>query len=88
MYVGIDLGQRRVHMVGLGADLRLAGATVVDVAELETLRDHLEQTKVVAIDASAALSTAPHASDETLSRKFRSARCAEIALARDHGHWV
>lgn len=88
LYVGIDLGQRRVHVVALDAGLRLATATVVDVAEIETLRDQLEQAEVVAIDAPAALSTAPHASDETLSPKFRSARCAEIALGREHAIWV
>jgi predicted nuclease with RNAse H fold len=42
----------------------------------------------VAIDAPAALSTAPHAADLSLSPKFRRARCCEIALGRRHGLWV
>lgn len=88
MYVGIDLGQRRVHVVALDERLRLAAATLVDVADLETLRDYLKQADAVAIDAPEALSTAPHAGDEALGRKFRSGRCAEVAPGRDHAIWV
>ncbi|HEV2756769.1 MAG TPA: DUF429 domain-containing protein [Actinomycetota bacterium] len=88
MFVGIDLGQRRVHVVALDEQLRLQTATVVDVADLESLRSCLKDAEVVAIDAPEALSTAPHAYDESLSRKFRSARCAEIALGREHRIWV
>lgn len=88
VYAGIDLGQRRVHLVVLDERLRLAAAAVVDVVAMDSLRDYLGKVDVVAIDAPAALSEAPHASDESLSPKFRTARCAEIALARDHGHWV
>jgi len=43
---------------------------------------------VIAIDAPAQLSGAPHAGDETLSPKFRAARCAEVALGRAQGIWV
>ena len=42
----------------------------------------------IAIDAPAALSTAPHAEDPTISGKFRSTRCCEIALGREHRLWV
>ena len=42
----------------------------------------------IAIDAPAALSTAPHGEDPTISGKFRSARCCEIALGREHRLWV
>ena len=88
MFVGIDLGQRRVHAVSLDQNLRLAFATVVDVADLDSLRERLAEARVVAIDAPEALSTAPHAADEALGRKFRSGRCAEVALGREHGIWV
>lgn len=79
LYVGIDLGQRRVHLGALDEDLSLGATKVVDVADLESLREVLEWAFVVAIDAPEALSTSPHADDEVLPPKFRSARCAEIA---------
>ena len=88
MFVGVDLGQRRAHLVALDGGLGLASATVVDVADLESVRAYLEGAEVVAIDAPEGLSAAPHVTDEALSRKFRPARCAEIALGRDHGIWV
>jgi predicted nuclease with RNAse H fold len=88
LYVGIDLGQRRVHVVALDAQLSLGDARVVDVEQLSSLGEILEWALVIAIDAPEALSTAPHADDESLPPKFRSARCAEIALGREHGIWV
>ena len=42
----------------------------------------------MAIDAPAQLSTAPHRDDPELNGKFRTGRCAEIALGREHGSWV
>jgi predicted nuclease with RNAse H fold len=84
LYVGIDLGQRRIHLVAFDDQLGLAEATVVDVADLPSLRGAFERAEVVAIDAPEALSTAPHANDEALPPKFRTARCAEIALRGDH----
>ena len=42
----------------------------------------------VAIDAPSGLSPLAHAGDETLPRKFRAARCGEIALGREAGVWV
>lgn len=63
-------------------------ATVLDATDLGELDRLLEAASVVAIDAPSALSTAPHSDDLTLSRKFRSARCAEIALGKEHRIWV
>jgi hypothetical protein len=42
----------------------------------------------VAVDSPGAWSTAPHAGDETVARKFRLGRCSEIALGREYGIWV
>ena len=93
MFVGIDLGQRRVHAVALDQDLQVEFATVVDVVELPSLRGHLEQAQVVAIDA-------PRLSAPRLTKATRRlvasssrpaaprSRCAEIALGREHGIWV
>ncbi len=88
MFVGIDLGQRRIHLVALDHSLRLANALVMDVADIEGLPLVLHGARVVAIDAPEALSTAPHTDDESLSPKFRTARCAEIALGREKRIWV
>lgn len=88
MYAGIDLGQRRLHVVVLDADFTLEQAAVIDVADLAGLPRVVSDCEVVAIDAPEALSTAPHAGDGALSPKFRVARCAEIALGREHKIWV
>lgn len=88
MFVGIDLGSHRIHVVALNDSLGLANAWVMDVADIEGLPLMLTGARVVAIDAPESLSTAPHADDGTLSRKFRSARCAEIALGRERAIWV
>ncbi len=88
MFVGIDLGQRRVHVVGLNEKLALVAAHVIDVDEMESLEPLLQQAQVVAIDAPEALSTGPHSDDVALGNKFRSARCAEVSLGREHAVWV
>jgi hypothetical protein len=48
----------------------------------------LTPAPAVAIDAPSAPSTAPHLGDDTLSPKFSTARCAEIALGRNRRIWV
>lgn len=88
MFVGIDLGQRRVHVVTLDDELGLVAAAVEDAADSAALRRQIERADVVAVDAPEALSTAPHAGESSLSPKFRAARCAGISLGRDHGIWV
>jgi hypothetical protein len=40
------------------------------------------------VDSPGAWSTAPHAEDETVARKFRLGRCGEIDLGRRFGIWV
>lgn len=88
MYAGIDLGQRRLHIVVLNADLSLRESLVMDVSDLEGLPLVVSGCEVIAIDAPEALSTTPHAGDDMLSPKFRLARCAEIALGLEHKVWV
>jgi predicted nuclease with RNAse H fold len=85
---GIDLGAKRIHVVSVDPDLNLGPTFVIDATDLSELETVLRGATVVAIDAPAALSMAPHADDETLSAKFRTARCAEIALGRERGIWV
>lgn len=88
LLVGIDLGQRRIHVVCLDDALALSDAWVVDADDVDGLSLMVGGARVIAIDSPEALSTAPHHDDESLSPKFRDARCAEIALGRDRGIWV
>jgi hypothetical protein len=85
--IGIDVGAQRLHCVKVGDDGSLGGR-VFAAQELDELRSWAAGAEVIAVDAPAQLSTAPHANDETLAPKFRHARCAEIALGREHGIWV
>ncbi len=89
---GVDVGARRLHCVWLDSDGRLREADVIDVGQaggLERAVERLAPAGVVAIDAPEKPTTEPHASDPApLSPKFRTARCAEIALGREHGIWV
>lgn len=88
MFVGIDLGASAIHAVALEDSLELFGATVLPPENIADLINLVHGAKCIAIDAPSALSTAPHLDDMTLSVKFRSGRCAEIALGREHGLWV
>ena len=67
------------------AELR---AAIFPADDLEGLARELAGARVIAIDAPERLSTLPHGACASLSPKFRRARCAEIALGREHGIWV
>lgn len=86
--MGIDVAADRLDCVALADDGAFAGGRVFSAGELDVLRDWAAGADVIAIDAPAALSSAPHASDASLAPKFRAARCGEIALGREHGIWV
>ena len=60
----------------------VVAAEAVDLLELMTA------VRGVAVDSPGAWSTAPHAGDESIPRKFRLGRCGEIALGREYGIWV
>ena len=86
--VGVDVGARRLHAVALDG-----GGTVVTVDAFDAVRPGDLVTwaagaAMVAVDAPDRWSTAPHDADQGLSPKFRTARCGEIALGRQHGIWV
>ena len=85
--IGIDIGAYRLHCVAVD---QLSGYEVAVFAadELDQLSAWAQQAVMIAIDAPAQLSREPHAADDGLSPKFRRARCAEIALGREHGIWV
>jgi hypothetical protein len=87
-YVGVDVGARRLHAVSLDAGLHVTGASIVDARELDALVDWAGGATVVAIDAPDRPSTGAHADDSSVARKFRSGRCAEVALGLQHGAWV
>jgi predicted nuclease with RNAse H fold len=86
--IGIDVATDRLNCVALEANGSLAAGRIYAAHELEALSAWAADATVIAIDAPAALSTEPHAAEDALSPKFRRARCAEIALGRDHGIWV
>jgi predicted nuclease with RNAse H fold len=88
VFVGIDVGAERLHCVALDRALRLTEATVFAASELDRLAEWASSASVAAVDAPAELSAAPHERDPGLSPKFARARCAEIALGRQHGLWV
>ncbi len=90
--LGIDLGASAIHTATLegrepGA-LRVRDAHSFDATDLDRVVTSAEGVDAVAIDAPAALSRAVHRDDETISRKFRIARCGEIALGEQAHIWV
>ena len=86
--VGIDVGSRRLDAVALDGEGRVLGTVVFSAADVEGLVAWVTGAAAVAVDAPDTWSTAPHAGDEGLAPKFRSARCAEIGLGRMEGIWV
>jgi predicted nuclease with RNAse H fold len=85
--VGIDLGADRLHCARLDGTGRLVEARLFVPAELEQLADWISVSRV-AIDAPTAPSGGHHREDSAVNRKFRLARCAEIALGAQCGIWV
>jgi predicted nuclease with RNAse H fold len=85
---GIDVGAGRLHCITVDMDLRIVDSRVVAANGLDDFVTSFPPGATVAVDAPAELSFEPHASDATLSPKFRRARCAEIALGREFGCWV
>ncbi|HEV3352256.1 MAG TPA: DUF429 domain-containing protein [Acidimicrobiales bacterium] len=88
VWAGVDVGARRVHTVVIDGRGRVVRAEVVDGREPAAVQRLLGEVQGVAVDSPGAWSTAPHAGDETVARKFRHGRCGEIALGREYGIWV
>jgi predicted nuclease with RNAse H fold len=86
--IGIDVAANRLNCIALEMSGAFASGRIFAADELAQLSDWASDADVIAIDAPAQLSTAPHATDESLSPKFQRARCAEIALGREHRIWV
>ena len=91
--VGIDLGAsrdpRRRARAATGGAAAVAAAGTFDATDLDAVvatrgrrRTRSRSTRP------AELSTAPHRDDEAISRKFRIARCGEIALGEQARIWV
>lgn len=85
--VGIDVGQRQLHVVGLTDDRQLAFSDVLPPDDIAPHLQDMPPNVWIAIDAPDAQYPPCHAGDGSVSRKFASARCGEIALAR-RGYWV
>jgi predicted nuclease with RNAse H fold len=90
--LGIDLGASALHLAVVGGDapgpLRVSEAGTFAATALDAVVATAEGVDAVAIDAPAAPSTAVHNGDEAISRKFRVARCGEIALGQQARIWV
>jgi predicted nuclease with RNAse H fold len=88
LFVGIDVGAKRLDLAAVDAGGRVVDIAVFAASDIGPAIAWCRGAEAVAIDAPAALSTAPHAGDVTLAPKFRAARCAEIDLGRRHRLWV
>jgi predicted nuclease with RNAse H fold len=88
LFVGVDVGADNLHCVALNDHLRVDETALFSARGIPQLAAWAERASMVAIDAPAQLSTAPHRDDPSLSPKFAVARCAEIGLGRDFGSWV
>jgi predicted nuclease with RNAse H fold len=90
--LGIDLGASALHLAVLEGDgpagLQIRETATVDATDLDAVIAAASGADAVAIDAPAAPSTAVHRDDEAISRKFRTARCGEIALGEQDRIWV
>lgn len=86
--VGVDVGARRMHAVALDSRGAVVGVGAFDAVRLAELVTWAAGAAQVAVDAPDRWSTAPHGADQDLSPKFRTARCGEIALGREHRIWV
>lgn len=91
-WIGIDLGASAIHAVALAAAptgrSRVVEAHIFDGTDLAGVVEFVADAERIAIDAPAELSTARHGADESLKPKFRTARCAEIALGELERIWV
>lgn len=88
-FVGIDLGASTVHVVVLdvlGAPTETAVLSVS--SEMDALREICAGATQIAIDAPSAPTSGAHVGDTTVAAKFRSGRCAEVALGLEHKIWV
>jgi hypothetical protein len=91
-WLGIDLGASALHAVVLTPvrrkRSRVEVATTAPAGDIPAVVELAAGCDAVAVDAPSELSTAPHAGDSTLSAKFRTARCGEIALGTRGRIWV
>ena len=90
LFYGIDVGAKALNCVPLNGNYEVADCAVFDAGDVADTCRWMEGAGVVAIDAPAELSVGAHLNDPDpkLSSKFRRARCAEVALGRQHGYWV
>src|SRR4030088_2170453 len=88
-YVGVDVGSNRIHCVAVDGSAHLVDAELFGPADVDQVVQWAASASAVAIDAPAALSSAPHGAEAGhRSPKFSFARCAEIDLAERFGIWV
>lgn len=85
---GIDVAGDRAHVVVLTAGRRISDAFVLDARLVASLAERLADCTVIAVDAPADPSGAPHADGSAPNPKFATARCAEIELGLARGIWV
>ncbi len=86
--LGIDVGARRHHAVVLDEHARVTDAVTFAASDVGAVVTWADGAAAIGIDSPDRWSTAPHAGNASLSPKFRTARCGEIALGATHGIWV
>jgi predicted nuclease with RNAse H fold len=85
---GLDVGAKRVNGVVIDSSNSVVEARLLPTGRLEYVTDWAAEHDAIAIDSPDALSTGPHSDDSGLAPKFRTGRCAEIGLARNHHIYV
>lgn len=85
---GIDLGARRVDLVGRVQQLEIVQTLAVPAAGLKALATTARKTANIAIDAFDCRKPAPDSDNPQPTPTFRTPQCGEHSLARNHGIWV
>lgn len=86
--LGVDVGVRTLHVVGLDSSLSVTLREAIAPDQFDSLLRGLSDRLSIAIDGPPGPSVGAYLDDETLAPKFRPARGCEVELGRQRGIWV